>query len=111
MEQMRVKKFVTLMGEVLLFSANKQPKKVLHALNSLCKKKKWDMQIKDTSAAELTRFAQAVYADEHFMDQNIIYRVILRLVGFIVGAMIEVSFTVLINRATRAWKKKSLKKT
>ena len=59
-------KFVAMMVDVLSFAASKQATSVRRSLNSLSYKGK--VRLKDTSEAELTRFAQAAYADRQFMD-------------------------------------------
>ena len=59
-------KFVAMLVDVLSFAASKQATSVRRSLNSLSYKGK--VRLKDTSEAELTRFAQAAYADSKFMD-------------------------------------------
>lgn len=59
-------KFVAMMVDVLSFAASKQATSVRRSLNGLSYKGK--VRLKDTSEAELTRFAKAAYADRQFMD-------------------------------------------
>ena len=59
-------KFVAMLVEVLSFAASKQATSVRRSLNGLSYKGK--VRLKDTSEAELTRFAKAAYADRQFMD-------------------------------------------
>lgn len=77
-------KFVAMMVDVLSFAASKQATSVRRSLNGLSYKGK--VRLKDTSKAELTRFARAAYADKKFMDHykskvkivmHLIYAVIL----------------------------------
>ena len=73
-----------MMVDVLSFAASKQATSVRRSLNGLSYKGK--VRLKDTSKAELTRFARAAYADKKFMDHykskgkivmHLIYAVIL----------------------------------
>ena len=61
-------KFVAMLVEILSFAASKQATSVRRSLNGLSYKGK--VRLKDTSEAELTRFAKAAYADRQFMKDT-----------------------------------------